>query len=283
MAIIFMNWICNKKLLSRVSRSALLILFAWVLTFICFVLGPEKIWAQALDVDTGVHSVGTQASKPVSASVLQPVVTPSENPYLVTPSQTALPQAGRKEGSENTLSDRKPFQLKATQTYQLPPEMYGQWAVTATLLETDMTGSFPPVVHDIWQFEQAGNVVSLSNPNTGAYATIHVDRVQNNWATFHHRVVIKAHRKYLLEQPSIRVSGDRMLGKTTHTYIYMRKGQVSKTYRAVFKIEATRLKQSRVMFDNRPERHDSDFEVSDIQMEIEGPSPETTDSSLYAQ
>lgn len=231
--------------------------------------------AQSFEVDSTINTPNTPlpasgTSKPTAAR--QPG---KQNPYLI--------QQGNANPSSETESGRKPFQLKAVQNYQLPPEMYGQWAVTATLLETNMPGSYPTVVNDIWQFEQAGDVVSLSNPNTGAYATIHVDRVQNNWATFHHRVVIKEHRKYLLEQPSIQVNGDRMLGKTSHTYIYMRNGNVEKTYRAVFRIDATRLGESRVMFDDQPKLHDTDFEVADIQREFEGSTPETTDSSLYRQ
>lgn len=234
--------------------------------------------AQSLDVDSTITD--TPHAKVTYTKPLQRDTT-SKNPYL-TPvhrvNQSALP-------TENASSKarRAPFQLKATQTRTLPPEMYGQWGVTATLLKTDIPNQLPNVVHDIWQFEESGDVVALSNPNTGAYAAIHVDQVKGNWATFHHRVVIKPGRKLLLEQPAIMVKGDRMLGKTTHTYVYMKKGQVQKTYTAVFRIDAVRLSNSRVQFDERPKLSDQDFQVDDIQVELETPSPETIDSSLYVQ
>lgn len=178
-------------------------------------------------------------------------------------------------------SNREPIKLSVTESYVLPPEMYGQWSVVATLVKTNLPGRYQQRVYDIWQLQEAGNQVSLSNPNTGAYATITVDQVQGNTATFHHRVVMKAGRKFLVERPTVTVVGDTLRGTTTHTYIHTsRNGQVEKVYHALFKIDAARLSQARAEFANPNPA--PDFQIEDIQPGRATTTPATVDSSLFS-
>ncbi len=181
---------------------------------------------------------------------------------------------------------QKPFKLRATESYTLPPDMYGQWTVIATLLKSNMPQAINQRIYDIWQLNQASDKVSLSNPNTGAFATITVDDVEGNTATFHHKVVMKPGRQYLVERPTVSVNGNNMVGTTTHSYIITdRNGQVKHVYTALFRINAQRLSKSRVAFGSM---NGPDLEIEDVQP-VNGSiqtqpkvSPETVDSILFS-
>jgi hypothetical protein len=196
------------------------------------------------------------------------------------------PTVGQQTGTVNTTQtaqpQRTPFKLKATESYTLPPDMYGQWTVVATLLKTNMPQAINPRIYDVWQLNQASDKVTLSNPNTGAFAAITVDDVEGNTATFHHRVVMKPGKQYLIERPTVTVNGNQMLGTTTQTYVITdRNGQVKKVYTALFRINAQKLGKSRVAFG---EMGGPDLEIEDIQPigRATQTSPETVDSSLFS-
>lgn len=197
----------------------------------------------------------------------------------VNPAATTTPTAPA------AAPERTPFKLRATESYTLPKDMYGQWTVIATLMKTNMPQNISQRVYDVWELNQSSDKVSLSNPNTGAFATITVDQVEGNTATFHHRVVMKPGRQYLVERPTVSVNGNQMAGTTTHTYVLTdRNGQVKKVYTALFKINAQRLGKSRVAFG---QMNSPDLEIEDIQPISPGArgqatsSPETVDSSLF--
>lgn len=158
------------------------------------------------------------------------------------------------------------MKIRVTESYQLPSDMYGQWSVTATLIKTSVPGPHAPVVNDVWNLVQAGDAVTLSNPNTGAMATITVDQVRGNTATFNHKAVLRAGREYLVERPTLTVEGNRMHGTTTHQYVSMRNGQVVGLLSSLYTIEAEKLGAARTTVGGNPNA----FVIEDIQAEGAG-------------
>ncbi|MCK7484480.1 MAG: hypothetical protein MZU97_02210 [Bacillus subtilis] len=67
---------------------------------------------------------------------------------------------------------------------ELPQELYGTWSVTSTLKNTDTPTLFRSKSSDIWQFSKAGDKITLSNPTTGAQASINVTEVKGKTAIF---------------------------------------------------------------------------------------------------
>ncbi len=238
-------------------------------------LATGTAWSQALEVDP---LAGPQRS--VLPSEDPPF--PLENPYV---SSSTRSGSSAPSGSSGV----KPFEVTVTESRYLPPEMYGQWNVTARLIRTDVPGGLPSVVNDIWVLENSGNTVSISNPASGAHASISVDEVVGNSATFHHKVEISNRRlpfglphtrQVLIEQPTVSVDGDVMTGITTHRYFMLRDGEVDKLYTAVFKLHAERLSGGRIQLGRDP--NDLNFEIEDIQIQPEEiQSPETVDSTMY--
>jgi hypothetical protein len=184
--------------------------------------------------------------------------------------------------ADSPVKADKPFQLSVSESRFLPPDMYGQWSVRATLIRTNMpVEDISEVVYDIWLLENVGDTVSISNPATGAQASISVDEVNGNTAKFHRKVVSPG--RVFIEQPTVTVDGDVMLGRTVHRYIRIKNSGKTLTWFAEFDIRAERLHDGRVKMGK--DVGELQFEIEDIQ---DGPPvkklpAETVDSTMYAR
>jgi len=67
---------------------------------------------------------------------------------------------------------------------QVPNSFYGSWRVTAKLSETSSPQKFKQNSVDLWNLSRENNVINLSNPFTGASASITVSYVDNNVIKF---------------------------------------------------------------------------------------------------
>ncbi len=196
-----------------------------------------------------------------------------------------------------TQDEAKPFELKVTETRFLPDAMYGRWSVTAKLTRTTIPGGVPQTTYNNWSLEQIDNRVFISNIDNGAKAGIDVDEVKDRTATFHHKVILpernplrvifgreSSDRDFMIEQPTITVDGDRMIGKTIQRFYHVKNGEVEQVFTAEFLLHAERLTNGRVQMGRKA--NDIDFEIEEIQHEpdSEAPkSPETIDSALYSR
>ena len=60
-------------------------------------------------------------------------------------------------------------------TEQLPNDFFGTWRVVSHIIETDNPSIFKKKNIDIWNLSRSGDVVKLSNPFSGAQASVNVD------------------------------------------------------------------------------------------------------------
>jgi hypothetical protein len=159
-------------------------------------------------------------------------------------------------------ANNKVFEAGVSSTRYLPPPMYGQWSVTATLLEGN-SSMFSPVVHDIWRLERVGDFVMISNPATGASATVTVDQVNGNTATFHREVHAK-NGSILVETPTVTVNGTKLTG---FTQIQMKHDARVKLFSSEFtgkyQLEAEKMGGSRVRFGQDTPDPELEFEIAD--------------------
>lgn len=162
-----------------------------------------------------------------------------------------------------TETTAKPLSIGITKSLYLPPEMYGHWSVTGTLVNSNSDSFFNPVVHDIWVLERQGEQVVLSNPVSGASANVEVDKVEGSTATFHHMVVNKS--RIMFEMPTITVLGDRLTGVSVNKFQRIRKGKVVQSAYGHYRLEAQRIGQDRLKFKPEEEAEDEiEFEIEEV-------------------
>jgi len=75
--------------------------------------------------------------------------------------------------------------LKAGVSIDSVPEvLYGSWRVVAKIDKQKGGTYFKPIATDLWNLSRQGNVINLTNPFTGASASVNVDYVEGNMIRF---------------------------------------------------------------------------------------------------
>lgn len=201
--------------------------------------------AQAQQLDLEFLPKGASASKPFLTSPVVPAVTIPALPE-------SLPNKTGALTNPDFQSVGKPLTATVSKTLYLPPAMYGQWTVTGTVRETNISG-LVPVANDIWVLQREGDLVTITNPVNGASASIEVDAVDGNTATFHRSG--QSNRVNRSETVTLTVNGDTLYGKNLRREEVIRKGQVVKVNYAVFELQGTRIGGARAVF--RPQALES--------------------------
>ncbi len=124
-------------------------------------------------------------------------------------------------------------------TKELPEEFYGVWSVTSTLIDTNKPGLFNVTGSDVWRLEKTNGVITLSNPTTGARASIRVDEVRGQTAKFTRDSVDGPLREY--ESPTITVNGDTFVGEDYLVFEVYRANILVQNYYVKYRIEGRRL------------------------------------------
>lgn len=96
---------------------------------------------------------------------------------------------------------------------QIPKTFFGTWRVTAKLDDSNSYGTFKPQGSDIWTLTRIGDIVTLSNPYTGAKAQITLKAVEENLIIFTKKAPYD--NKILTDTVSIRIDKNNFKGINT--------------------------------------------------------------------
>jgi hypothetical protein len=144
----------------------------------------------------------------------------------------------------------------------LPQEIFGQWNLSAQLLNTDDPTTYSPTMSEIWLLEKQGDQLIINNPATGGHASIAVEKVEGKTA-FLSREIQVDRRHSIQENFTIRVSGDTLTGQSLHKVRTLKDGRIVRETFGLYKIEAQRIGQSSAQF--RPgASKDPDIEIEEI-------------------
>jgi hypothetical protein len=159
----------------------------------------------------------------------------------------------------------KPLTASIKKTQFLPGEMYGQWSVSGKLIKTNAPpGFFPDQTQNVWQLERSGEAVTISNPVSGASATIQVDEASGNRAVFH-RVSHPRKNWMIIEVPTIVVNGNQLTGETFNQIKTFKKGTIDQDYHAVYSLFAQRLSAPSQQFKAEEESLEPFIEIAPLQ------------------
>lgn len=76
------------------------------------------------------------------------------------------------------------FKLGVSLIEEVPQMLFGAWRVSSELIETDSPEKFKKTSTDIWNLSKHGDVIKLSNPFSGASATVKLEYVKQNRIKF---------------------------------------------------------------------------------------------------
>ena len=161
---------------------------------------------------------------------------PMQNLILETQSSNQTVTSTAKEYPVNNTSTPVLTGI-VSEVQELPQGMYGVWKVTGTLLETNSPETYLKNTNDTWLLRKDGSFVTLINPENGASATITVNEVHNDTATFTRKYVGFGQNE--VERVTITLDGDNFHGVDV---IYMEKaffGSI-KSYTARYRISGER-------------------------------------------
>lgn len=96
---------------------------------------------------------------------------------------------------------------------EVPSDLMGTWRVSAKLKQTDSPQNFKNTSVDIWNLSRHNDVINLSNPFTGASASINVSYVNENSIKF--TKVGDYNNQKLTDSVEITISGNSFKGVNT--------------------------------------------------------------------
>ena len=92
----------------------------------------------------------------------------------------------------------------------VPRAFFGSWRVVSNLIETDSPGLFKDKGVDLWNISRENDVITLSNPFSGATAQIKINSVNENKIVFTKSGSYD--NKLLTDTVSININGDKFTG-----------------------------------------------------------------------
>jgi hypothetical protein len=124
---------------------------------------------------------------------------------------------------------------------QVPGSFYGTWRVSAKLAETTNKQKFKPASVDLWNLSREGDVINLSNPFTGANASITVSYVGDNVIKFTKAGNYEGYR--LTDTVELKLGGNRFSGinRLTLETLSDVDGHVVKTDKATYNLQGERI------------------------------------------
>lgn len=125
---------------------------------------------------------------------------------------------------------------------QVPNAFYGNWRVSSRLQRTNAPAKFNSTSIDLWNLSRNGDVINLSNPFTGANATLSLSEVSENCIKFT-RTTGEEGNQRMTEAIELKLGKEAFTGTNT---LYLQiisgvNGQVVSTYTAQYTLRGEKL------------------------------------------
>lgn len=122
---------------------------------------------------------------------------------------------------------------------ELPEEFYGTWSVSGTMIETNNRILFGDKSSDIWILSKDQDIITLTNPTSGASASITVNAVKGKKATFSRKKDTKNHKEY--EKVTITVDNENFYGSDEIIIEEYRNGTLVQTSMVEYDVVGSKL------------------------------------------
>ncbi len=122
---------------------------------------------------------------------------------------------------------------------QVPQGFFGSWKITSEIISTNNKKMFNETSTDYWNLSKVGDVITLTNPVSGAEASVTVEDVKGNKITFTH--VTKGRNAKMTETPTLTLNGENFSGTDKIVVEKYKYGELVSSDTVVYKITAEKL------------------------------------------
>lgn len=152
------------------------------------------------------------------------MVSPAQYVFAVENGSNMVLQAGV------SLSDR------------VPEGFFGTWRIRSTISYTNNKDIFNEITTDFWNLSKVGDVITLTNPVSGAEASVTVEDVKGNQIKFTH--TIKSKNAKMIETPTLTLNGENFYGTDKIVIEKYKYGEKVSTDIVVYNIKAQKISGS---------------------------------------
>ena len=122
---------------------------------------------------------------------------------------------------------------------RIPNELFGSWKVVSVQVFCSNPLLNAPFSVDIWNLSRTDDVITLTNPESGATASVKIDEVVENTVKF--TKTSYSDTEYISESPKITINGENFVGTDTIVIKNYRYGKHVSTDTWLYKIKAKKL------------------------------------------
>jgi hypothetical protein len=145
---------------------------------------------------------------------------------------------------ENVILDKGVLKAGIVSDNSLPEEFYGTWSVMGTIIKTSEPEVFKDKSSDIWTFEKVNSIITLTNPVSGASASIKVSEVNDNTATFTKETHTNKFKQY--EKAKITIEGESFFGTDFIKFDYYRGEKLIGTSTVEYEVKGSKISGPRL-------------------------------------
>ncbi len=145
-----------------------------------------------------------------------------------------------------TCSTVESMTLKAgvSLSNQVPKGFFGSWQIKSTMTYSNNKEIFNEESTDYWNLSKVGDVITLSNPLSGAEASVTVEEVKGNQIKFTH--ITEGKNAKMIETPTLTLNGENFSGTDKIVLEKYKYGEKISTDVVIYKINAKKLSGSSI-------------------------------------
>ena len=128
---------------------------------------------------------------------------------------------------------------------QVPKGFFGTWKIKSVMTYSNNKKIFNEETIDYWNLSKSGDVITLSNPVSGAEASVTVEEVQGNQIKFRH--ITESKNAKMTETPTLTLSGENFHGTDKIVIDKFKNGEKISTDIVIYSISAQKITGSDIV------------------------------------
>lgn len=122
---------------------------------------------------------------------------------------------------------------------QVPKGFFGSWKIISVMTYSNNSKIFNEVTTDYWNLSKENDVITLSNPVSGAEASVNIEDVKGNRIKFTH--VTRGKNATMTETPTLTLNGENFSGTDKIVIEKFKNGEKISEDVVIYKITAKKL------------------------------------------